>query len=186
MSRKRSSDEGQTVPSWAGWLSLTSSVLKQNQSVVDYMSPINFSINENTTVCHVLDISQEASENVGQEFTIVTFDLAVAKKAYSLVWQNQERYKNVIVRMGVFHTTCSLLGVLGKRMTGSGFADLIIEADVCASGSLTKVMSGKHYNRAIRVHRLMLEALERLLYETFESQENISQEIGEGPNTTPV
>ena len=29
-------------------------------------------------------------------------------------------------------------------------------------------MSGKHYNRAMRVHKLTLEALERLLLKTFE------------------
>ena len=29
-------------------------------------------------------------------------------------------------------------------------------------------MSGKHFNRTLRVHKLMLEALERLLLENFE------------------
>ena len=33
-------------------------------------------------------------------------------------------------------------------------------------------MSGKHYNRALRVHKLMLEGLERLLFQVFENQEN--------------
>ena len=31
------------------------------------------------------------------------------------------------------------------------------------------VMSGKHYNRAMRIHKTMLEALERLLLQYFES-----------------
>ena len=45
-------------------------------------------------------------------------------------------------------------------MKGSGFEDIVIEAGVCASGYLQKVMSGKHYNRALRVHKMVLEALE--------------------------
>ena len=46
-------------------------------------------------------------------------------------------------------------------MKGSGFEDIVIEAGVCASGSLQKVMSGKHYNLALKVHKMVLEELER-------------------------
>ena len=61
-------------------------------------------------------------------------------------------------------------------MKGSGFEEIVIEAGVCASDSLQKVMSGKHYNRALRVHKLVLEALERLLFEVFQAQD----QSGEG------
>lgn len=56
---------------------------------------------------------------------------------------------------------------MGKEIVGSGFEEIVIESGVCASGSLAKVVSGKHYNRAMRVHKLVLEALERLLFESF-------------------
>ena len=36
-------------------------------------------------------------------------------------------------------------------------------------------MSRKHYNRALRVHKLMLEALERLLYDAFRNHEESSE-----------
>ena len=112
----------------------------------------------------------------------MTFDLAVAKKTYPLVWQ-QPDFKNVIVRMGVFHTICAIFGALGKKMKGSGLSEIVIEAGVCASGSLDKVMSGKHFNRALRIHKVMLEALERLLLEKFEQSlpqtEILSQEASE-------
>ncbi|MES9950704.1 MAG: hypothetical protein ABW118_17235 [Candidatus Thiodiazotropha sp.] len=159
--------ENQTVPSWAGWVSQTAQNVDEVCSRVEYMPPINFSINENATVQHIIEQSQAASLEVGQQYCIVTFDLAVAKKAYSLVWQ-QPDFKNVIVRMGVFHTICSIFGALGKKMKGSGLSEIVIEAGVCASGSLDKVMSGKHFNRALRVHKVMLEALERLLIQKFE------------------
>ena len=159
--------EHQTVPSWAGWVSQTAQNVDEVCSRVEYMPPINFSINENATVQYIIEQSQAASLQVGQQYCIVTFDLAVAKKAYSLVWQ-QPDFKNVIVRMGVFHTICSIFGALGKKMKGSGLSEIVIEAGVCASGSLDKVMSGKHFNRALRVHKVMLEALERLLIQKFE------------------
>jgi len=53
---------------------------------------------------------------------------------------------------------CSYMGAIGKMMSGSGLVEIIIEAGVCASGSIAKVITGKHYNRALRVHQLMLEA----------------------------
>ena len=177
-----SSFERQTVPSWAGWLSQTAQSSDEVCSRVEYMAPIIFSINENATVQHNIEQSQAASLQVGQQYCIVTFDLAVAKKAYSLVWQ-QPDFKNVIVRMGVFHTICSIFGALGKKMKGSGLSEIVIEAGVCASGSLDKVMSGKHFNRALRVHKVTLEALERLLIEKFEQSlrqdEQFSQEAYE-------
>ena len=103
------------------------------------MAPVFFSITENATIQHVLEISQKATQDVGKSYTTVTFDLGVAQKAYSIIWQNHVRFGNVIIRIGVFH----------KHMQGSGFEDVVIESGICASGSLKKVMSGKHYNRAL-------------------------------------
>ena len=51
-------------------------------------------------------------------------------------------------------------------------------------------MSGKHYNRALRVHKTMLEALERLLYEAFinheESTEALNDETQDAVNQLSV
>lgn len=164
--------EAQTVPSYSGWLSSTAGEKVENKSVVEYMPPLNVSINERSTVQHILETSLAASKEAGQTYAIVTFDLAVAKIAYALVWQYPEKFSQVIVRMGVFHTICSLFGTVGKMMKGSGFAEIVIEAGICASGSLEKVMSGKHYNRALRVHKLFAEGLERLLLECFDNIQN--------------
>ena len=55
------------------------------------------------------------------------------------------------------------LKMVGKKMNGSGFADIMTEAGLITSGSLRGVLAGKHYNRAMVCHKTMLEALERLL-----------------------
>ena len=109
----------------------------------------------------------------------MTFDLGIAQKSFNIVWQNHQKFGKVIIRIGEFHTICSLFGAIGKHVKGSGFEDIIIEAGVCASGSLQKVMSGKHYNRALRVHKLMLEVLERLLLNVFQSREESSEALSD-------
>jgi hypothetical protein len=167
MCRKILLHDKQLVPSWSGWVSLTTGTEHLRQSVVEYLPPVNAPMTENATVQKVLQESQKVSEVVGQKYTFVTFDLAVAKKAYSITWQNPAMYKETIIHLGAFHTLASYLGALGKRLRGSGFSEIVIESGICASGSLEQVLNGKHYNRAMRVHKLTLEALERLLFVEF-------------------
>ena len=50
---------------------------------------------------------------------------------------------------------------------GSGFNDIIFQANLCSSESLASVTNGSHYNRCWRVHEPFAEALERLLMERF-------------------
>ena len=70
------------------------------------MPSVLFSITENAAVQHVLELSKKATQSVGQEYTIVTFDLGVAQKAFSIVWQNHVKFGKVIVRTEVFHKIC--------------------------------------------------------------------------------
>lgn len=58
---------------------------------------------------------------------------------------------------------------LGKNIM-SGFEEILIDSGICASGSVGKVIHGKHYNRALRVHKLVFQVLERLLLKAFVSK----------------
>src|SRR6476469_1639032 len=161
-------NESCCVPEWAGWISkLSTRKPEATQSVIGYMEPIFYPITDAATVQQCLAVSQEASLALGQEYTFITMDLAAAKIAYNIKWQNTERFKNVIIHLGAFHIMCSYMGCLGKLMTSSGFEDILIESQVCASGSIGQVISGKHYNRAMRVHQRMVDALERLILRKF-------------------
>ena len=44
----------------------------------------------------------------------------------------------------------------------------MVESEIIAPGSVKGVLTGKHYNRSIRVHKIIYEALERLRWEAFE------------------
>ena len=56
-----------------------------------------------------------------------------------------------------------------KYLCGSGSEEVVVESGICAGGSIDEVMAGRHYNHALRVHKLFYEALERLLFSVFES-----------------
>ena len=131
---KELSQVNKSVSSWAGWLSVTSNnqefcEIEQKDSTVAYMAPVLFPIMENATVQHVLEISKRGTQNVGQECTI-------AQKAFNIVWQNHQNFGKGIIRTEVCQSNCSLFGAIGKHVKESGFEDIIIEAGVCANGSL--------------------------------------------------
>ena len=57
--------------------------------------------------------------------------------------------------------------MIGKRFQDAGLRDLCVESGVLAEGSVAGLMAGHKYNRAIRVHKLVYEALMRLVWKGF-------------------
>lgn len=158
--------EQQAVPGWAGFMSLTGK-LPNNLTTIDYYPVIPHPITEYKTVQECLKYAEDATHEVGQEYVINTFDLGVCMKAFPLIWNNPARYEKHIILIGTFHLQCAFMKMLGKKMNGSGLSDIFLEAGMLASGSLNGVLSGKHYDRAIHCHVVMLECLERLLLEQY-------------------
>jgi len=98
---------------------------------------------------------------------VCVFDQALYAKALEIVWKHQERFGCIVLRMGVFHTLCTMLAILGKRFGEAGFRDLCVESGVIADGSIGGVLDGRKYNRAVRMHKLMNEALMRIVWNGF-------------------
>lgn len=81
--------------------------------------------------------------------------------------QKNEELNRIVLRMGAFHTACIFLGIIGTRFADAGLEDLLIESEVVAQGSIASVLEGKHYNRAMRAHKIVMEALWRLQWKSF-------------------
>jgi hypothetical protein len=147
---------------------MTAEHQKQTQQfTIGYMRPVLHPITETATVQHCIRTSVEACAKLNQKFTFITMDLAAAKIAYDIKWNDPDEFQNVIIHLGAFHTMCSYIGALGHMIVGSGFEEVVLEAGICAIGSLKTTMSGKHYNRAMRVHQLINDAIQRLMLQAF-------------------
>ena len=94
------------------------------------------------------------ADQLGQEDVIVVFDQAIYAKALKIIWQNQEKFKRLVVRIGIFHTICAFLATIGKRFGDGGLADILLESEVVGYGSIAAILEGRHYNRAIRTHKV--------------------------------
>lgn len=60
-----------------------------------------------------------------------------------------------------------MLACIGKRFRDAGLENLVIEAGIVAPGSLNGAMNGHHYNRSIRLHKCVAEAMERIRWHSF-------------------
>lgn len=162
----------QEVPGWSGFISLLGNV-PENLTRLDYYPVIPHPITQYSTVQECLRYAQNATAEVGQKYTITTFDLGVIMKAYPLVWNDIEKYKDHIILIGTFHCEMGYLKMIGKKMNGSGFSDIILEAGLISGGSIQGVISGKHFERSMNCHKSVAESLERQLMVKFNSVSDI-------------
>ena len=137
----------QSVPSWSAFNALLFPETPCS-SVVGYCLMLQGSSTELSTIYTVLKQVQKMCELIGQRDAVITFDQAIYFK-------------------GGFHIALNFLALLGKKYRNSGLEDLLIESGVYAGGTRTAVMKGKSYNRAVRAHKLVMEALFRIMWQMF-------------------
>ena len=147
-------DQLQVIPAWTGFnVNLQeNNVLRENS--VGYCQVIEASLTELPTVYTVLQRSLQLADQLGQHDVIVVFDQAIYAKALEVMWQNEEQFRRVVLRMGTFHTICAFTAAIGKRFGEAGLVDILVESGIVGSGSVAGVLEGRHYNRAVRMHKV--------------------------------
>ncbi|CAB4024191.1 Hypothetical predicted protein [Paramuricea clavata] len=84
-------------------------------------------------------------------------------------WKQEEQFEGLVVLMGGFYLLMTLLAIIGNRFGDSGLSDVAVHSEVIAEGSIDSVLNGKHYNKGIRLHKIMYEAMIKLLLGHFEA-----------------
>ena len=162
------SGEDQTIPSWTGF-----NILVRNEHVVakdsvGYLPTINAPATDMSTVYQVLTKSLQVKETFSLQSIVVVFDQALYAKATEIKWKHSAQFNDIVLRMGVFHTICTFLAVIEKRFQVAGLRDVCVESGLIADGSAAGVLEGRSYNCAIRFHKLIFEALNRLVWNGFQ------------------
>ena len=96
------------------------------------------------------------ADQLNQRDVIVVLDQAIYAKALEVIWQNQEQFKRIVLRMASFHI-CAFMAAIGKRFSDAGLGDILIESGIVGSGSVSGILEEKHYNRAVRMHKVRNE-----------------------------
>ena len=92
------------------------------------------------------------------------FDQALYAKAAEIVWKHEDKFKSVVLRMGVFHTIINFIPIIGKWFGPAGLRDLVVECNIVTDGSINSVLEGRQYNSGVRMCKLIYEALLRLAW----------------------
>ena len=88
-------------------------------------------------------------------------------KFFQVIWNNSVEFAKVVIHLGDLHAFMEFFGVIGKLVFSSGFEDVIYQADMCTSGNVRGVLSGKHYNKAWVLNECFAEAIDRLFCEKY-------------------
>ena len=132
-----------------------------------YMDPISRSPTNNDVVRETMIRTMNVANETGQEYAVVTYDLQVALKAYSIQAIETPMFDKLLVMLGHFHVELAFYGAVGTFINDSGIEYILTEANILAEGSMMGFIKGKFYNRCTRIHELLANVLEQKLYERF-------------------
>ena len=162
-----SNPQDQIISSWTGFNMETRDNITVNKDTVDYLPTINAPATQLSTVHNVLVQATTIKDELQLAEIVCVFDQAMYAKAMEVQWKHLEDFQGLVLRMGVFHTICNLLSIIGKRFGSAGLRDLAVESGIIAEGSITSVLEGRQYNRGVRLCKLAYECFFRLAWKEF-------------------
>jgi len=151
-------------PAWSGMMQAVHTGVHPGQSAVFLLPMIDMNSSDPTCIYSTLTFLSEHAKQYNAK-VIITFDQPLWWKALTIIESQSEGsdLRKIVLRLGGFHTLMSFLGSIGNIMSGSGLRS-VLEL-VYAENTVTHMLSGKAYDRAIRGHLLVDAALNTLLSE---------------------
>ena len=81
-----------------------------------YLSPVQTPITKYETLFEIFRKSLDLAKKADMKYAHVTLDVGAAIKAYHVIWNCQEKWKNVIIHLGNFHGFLAFYGIIGKNI----------------------------------------------------------------------
>ena len=121
---------------------------------------------------HSIKIIQSAVKHVNpSQVPVIAFDqplFAIAKQL-QLTNGNEFGEDKFVFMLGGLHIEMSFLNVLGKWLTESGWAEMIINAEVARSGVADSFLKGKLVTRTRRAHQVTAACLHTLMTNAYKA-----------------
>ena len=167
MSRRKNSE----TKDWRGY---NQSEENRDVCVTGYLPMIHKPAHEYGTIAKMMKNCMGVANKLQQTYTVISLDEGLFYRAKHLIWKTPNEYKNVILRLGSFHTILNFLKCIGKYQHRNGLEDMAINQELFGEKTAETVFDSKHYNRGIRNIKTMYEALWRRLLSIAEIDENVS------------
>lgn len=120
-----------------------------------YLPVIDASPRDLNTVHTILSHSIAIADSLKQKVMVIIMDQAIYAKAQEIRWQTSSYSERLVIRMGEFHIVMAYLSCISKLFADAGLQDILIESELVAAGPVDRVITGHHYNRSLRAHKLL-------------------------------
>lgn len=170
------SEVGTIRPGWLGMMQLVQHGSHTGKPTINFLPIIDMDPTDFTCINSTLHFISKDAAKYNAALT-ATFDNPLYWKARIII-ENEpvsSPIKQIVLCLGGFHTKMSFLGTIGHIMAGTGL-DVVL-AQVYAENSVTHMLSGKAYARALRGHFLVDSALNAILLEDILDNE-LSSQVG--------
>ena len=105
---------------------------------------------------------------------LTTFDLGGCMKAWPSIWSQPKIYQMHIVTPDAFYTAMNFNGmIINKKSRGSGYAEILIEAQLTTRNYIENILKVKTYAKALFCFKTVCKTMERLMNEKFLKEANI-------------
>ena len=105
------------------------------------------------TMLTAMVCAQETTNSCGQEATNFTNDQQLYKVAVGINWVYQDRFLNVIPRLGGMHFLMSFIGFVVTLMVNTGLEEVL----KAAFGGVSHMLSGKKFPQNARALKIVVE-----------------------------
>ena len=152
------------MPGWSATMQMVSKGQFPGPSSIQFLPIIDMNPSDISCVYSTMKFIDTEAKKYGK-VSVVTFDQPLYWKALMIACDSE--LKDMVIRLGAFHTEMSFLGSIGRIMGGSGLRE-VLEL-VYASNTVTHMMNGKAVSRAVRGYFLVDMVLSSLLMDQIDS-----------------
>lgn len=166
------------IPQTPMYVGFNSQILLDSSQIgeVHYLRPIAGSPTSHAVVAETLNASLHILNQLEhQKYIEVTYDLNIANIAFKIQYSEPDNiYKPIFIHLDTMHLQMALFHAIGSFIEDSGITNVMEDAGLIAPGSIKGFIIGKHFKRCQRLHTIVSCVLGSLLFDRFQSDENLS------------
>ena len=114
-----------------------------------YLPPVNHRITDFATIYKVFEIIQSRARKANMPYANITLEVGAAINAYKVLWNYEDKFKNIVICVEDFQFMKECFGVVGSLIRGSEFEDIINQSGLCSS-----VLHHKSKEQVVEVNNL--------------------------------
>ena len=114
----------------------------------------------------------QIADESNRQSLCVTCDPAIARMTLKIQKEESPNFDRLFIDFGSFHIEMAFFHSIGSNIVLSGGPSILSQAGIIASNPLRGFISGTHFNRCKRIHKIFAAAMEICQFNAFLSLTN--------------